>query len=150
LVELNGGLDGRLGDSTGVVPALAGSPRSSLAVARGDRSNTLPGTTSQASGEKATQLVAWVIGRTYLHVPVNIKHERPLAKVGHYVVLLLLETNDGIQLPLDILEGNVFERDSCGLLAVYPNKSISRAIKEVVTVPILPRATRQLSRQQAT
>lgn len=48
---------------------------------------------------------------TYLHVPVNIKHKGPLAKVDHDVVVLLLEAHDRIKLPFYILEGYIFKSD---------------------------------------
>ncbi len=57
---------------------------------------------------------------TYLHVSVNIKHKGPLAKVGHDVVLLLLEPDDGVDFSFDVLEGDVLEGDSCDMLAMLP------------------------------
>lgn len=59
-----------------------------------------------------------VSANTYLHVPVNVKHEGPLAKVGHDVVLLLLEPDDGVEFALDVLERDVLEGDGCSELAI--------------------------------
>jgi hypothetical protein len=59
------------------------------------------------------------VTRTYLHIPVNIKHERALAKVGHDVVFLLLEADNGIYLALGLFQGDVLESDCYSLLVVY-------------------------------
>ena len=59
-----------------------------------------------------------VSANTYLHVAVNVKHEGPLAKVGHDVVLLLLEPDDGVEFALDVLERDVLEGDGCSELAI--------------------------------
>ena len=89
------------------------------------------------------------IRRTYLHVPVNIKHKGPLAKVGHDVVLLLLEADDGIQLSLDVLEGDVLECNACSLSAVHPDKG-GRRLNAPNSRPFLVNSawfSRKLTRQ---